>query len=515
MDPKERTFIAEDPAYQAKPFGATPEDDPSIFVHASVLDQVLSEAQAHRDAPRAGGLFGAAGRAGARRFVEIEAASPVEAPRPPAAPFALEDAELQALHAAAGRAGLALIGLYVTHPGLGLYLSRSEAAYARARFDAAWCVTLVVDPSVDKLAFFRFRGDAPAKSGFWSVTRQMAPPPASKPRGDAQLTREELFRLATEEVFKDGQVDEEENRTLQTLGGLLRLDRETAIRLAKQARKKFKAGELSGKGSLDAPALYKRAVAFAVQDGELEADEAHILAALRILLKIDETKSVKSAESPFRKLLTEHAGVAFERQVHALERLGDHDFSWDLGAGTIVLAGATYTMQALGVVNDDLQTWTWAWATAQQREPLPEHILADARRVQSYGAERAIPELARPVSKLADATPDELAMVASGLRNAYLYYRLPYPGGALYVLVTDPAFGRTPLPPVGRIALMFPRLLESVAVPPRRALAAYIKACGLELSEGAAVVVGKAKEGERVVASFDESGRLVDIRTDP
>jgi hypothetical protein len=518
MEPTERTFLAEDPAYQAKAYGAHADDDLSVFVHASVLEQVLAEAGAHKDAQRAGGLIGTVHRAGARRFVEIAAASLLDSPRNPASQFALEPSELDALRLAQERLvpGGEVLGVYVTHPSLGLYLSRSEAAFTRKTFDPSWCVNLVIDPATDKFTFFRFKDDAPAKSPFWTVVRL---------RVETVLTREELFRLATEEVFKDGQVDDEENRTLQALGGLLRIDRDTAIKLAKAARKKFKAGELTGKGALDSASLYKRAAAFAMQDGELEQDEVHILAALRFLLKIDDRRIEKptppppppppAADTPFRQLLADQAGVAFERQVHALERLGDHDFSWDLEAGTITLGGGTYTMQALGIVNEDQQSWIWGWAAQHLTQPLPEHILADAHRLQAMGSGKGIPELARPVSKLADVSADELAMVGSGLCNAYLYYRLPYPGGALYVLVTDPAFGRSPMAPAARIPLLFPRLLESIPVAPRRALAAYLRACGLELSEGAAVVVGKAKDGERVIATFDEVGRLVEIKAAP
>ena len=101
-------------------------------------------------------------------------------------------------------------------------------------------------------------------------------------------------------------------------------------------------------------------------------------------------------------------------------------------------------------------------------------------------------------------------MVASGLTNAHLYYRIPFEGGALYVLINDPSFGRSPAAPATRIPSVFPRLLESVRVSPRRALLAYMRAFSLDVTEEANRVTGR-QGNDVVVATFDASGRLTGI----
>lgn len=563
MEPRQRLFIAEDPGYQVKSLGLLTDEDLHVFVHSDVLDAILADAAAHVDKLRAGALVGGCYTDGRRRFIEIEGTVLLIEAKPAARPFALDESHHDALAAgiAAQHPGAVEVGLYFTHPRLGLYLSRSETATLKAQFDAAWSVTLVTDPVADKFTFFQFRGPAPVKSGFHIVTRtgpkpmhsqmgaepraaRAAPPRAGAPpvepdvptRPEPQLTREELFRLATEEVFKDGKVDEEENRTLQLLGGLLRMTAESAIKLAKQARKKFRSGELAG-GSFDPEVLYQRAHQLAHADGELATDEANILAALRLLLKLPVATpatgpavlsnsgsdlvlpspryvSVPAGATlpPFRALLTEFAGVAFDRQVYALDRLGDHDFSWDIDAGTITLAGGAYLMQALGTTAEDVQSWVWAWA--ERERPLPEHVLNDARRVLAFGKSRNVPELITPALPLATNDPNELAMVASGLTGAHLYYRIPFEGGALYVLITDPTFGRSPSSPISRIPLVFPRLLDSIQVPARPALVSYMRASGLDVTEEPTRVTGRLG-ADALIATFDAAGNLVQLAAAP
>lgn len=548
MEPRERPFLTSDPAYQVKSFGILTEDDLHIFIPAEVLDGVLTDAAAHVDKLRAGALVGGCYTDGRRRFVEIEGAVLLMEAKPPAVPFALEEAHHDALAAAiaARHPGAVDLGYYFTHPRLGLYLSRSETATLKNNFDLTWAVTMVCDPVADKFSFFVLRDGAPVKSGFHIVTRNAprpvtspmnAPPkPRAKPAPKAEtLTREELFRLATEEAFKDGHVDADENRTLQVLGGLLKLDADTAIRLAKQARKKFKEGQLQG-GRFDALELYRKAHELAMADGELEADEAQILASLRSILKlsdeavtaggtprpnapkqrtlassftklpVQEIAAELSKPTTLKDLLCDYAGLAFDRQCFALDRLGEHDFSWDLDAGFITLAGARYRMQALGTTSEADNSWSWAWAPTDQ--PLPAAVTADSRKVQNFGKSRSVAQLTTPVLPLAGVDPNELALVASGLTNAHLYYRIPFEGGALYVLVNDPSFGRSTDSPAQRIPQVFRRLLESVRVAPRRTLISYMRAFGLEVTEEPTRVVGRLK-GEAVAASFDAAGKFL------
>lgn len=546
MDPRERSFLTTDSSYSVKSFGVMTDDDLHIFIPADVLDGVLTDAAAHVDKLRAGALVGGFYTDGKRRFVEIEGAVLLIEAKTPSQPFGLDESHHDALAAAIAKSypGAIELGYYFTHPRLGLYLSRSETATLKANFDPAWAVTLVCDPVADKFSFFVMRDGAPVKSGFHIITRNMPRPsqspmnaPAKQPAPKEALTREELFRLATEEVFKDGQVDAEENRMLQVLGGLLKIDAEAAIRLAKAARKKFKNGELSG-GRFDPLELYRKAHLLAMADGELEADEARILSSLRAILKlsdqavtaggtprppaqgartlassftklpVQEIAAEMSKPIPFDTLLADYAGIAFDRQTFALDRLGEHDFSWDLDAGRITLAGTTYRMQALGTTSEADNTWMWAWAATDQ--PLPPSVLVDARRVQSFGKSRSVSPLTEPILPLSAHDPIALSLIAAGLTNAHLYYRIPFEGGALYALVNDPAFGRPTDPPSKRVPRLFPRLLETIKVHPRRAFTAYLRALGMEVTEEPTRVLGRLR-GESVIATFDSAGKLISL----
>jgi serine/threonine protein kinase len=107
-----------------------------------------------------------------------------------------------------------------------------------------------------------------------------------------KLTRVGLFQLVTDEVFKDGVVEDWENRTLVALTEFLELGTEQARGVAWKSLEKFQLGKLGSKRALDPRILYSKALYFAYVDGSLSQEEAWMLEGLRKLFGLTDKDHV-------------------------------------------------------------------------------------------------------------------------------------------------------------------------------------------------------------------------------
>jgi len=102
------------------------------------------------------------------------------------------------------------------------------------------------------------------------------------------LTREGLFQMLAEEAFRDGVLEDWERKVLQKVARFLRLDGALAKQIARDAKKRFLAGELGEAARLDPRRLYTRVVAMILSDGEVDELERKMLDGLRRLFSIDD-----------------------------------------------------------------------------------------------------------------------------------------------------------------------------------------------------------------------------------
>lgn len=100
------------------------------------------------------------------------------------------------------------------------------------------------------------------------------------------LTRVGLFALVCDEVFRDGKVEDVENRVLNRLAGFLRLDEVRCRKVARRSRERFEAGLLGPARPLDPAALHVAVTGAAHRDGVVDPEEAILVESLRLLLEI-------------------------------------------------------------------------------------------------------------------------------------------------------------------------------------------------------------------------------------
>jgi hypothetical protein len=201
----------------------------------------------------------------------------------------------------------------------------------------------------------------------------------------------------------------------------------------------------------------------------------------------------------------------YDRQYFAIREIGNFAWNIDIRSGILSL-GRQYRwpVQLLGTESETSRTWLWAWANDASN--IPDHLLTASLTLKAYGEQHGIPELIAPQLLLDQVDSHTLALLASGICEANAYYRCPYEGGALFVLITDENFPKCPDPPLQRIATVFPQAIASLDIPDHRlALTGYLDHYGLaHASEGDTVVVREG--GEPVLtATFDGENRLTHL----
>jgi hypothetical protein len=224
----------------------------------------------------------------------------------------------------------------------------------------------------------------------------------------------------------------------------------------------------------------------------------------------------------FRDLFVEHAAAALERQLDLGDRLGGCDWRFDMQEGTMTFEtpseALTTPVQVLGSEADRTASWVWVWGTEPRR--IPEGMTRAAQKLRARGEKDGIRELKTARFPLTDADGETLGLVASGLLGAPGYYRAPFQGGAMIVLLEErgkdegPPLAFPPEDPGQRITQVFPRVVDLLKpAEHRQALTAYARHHGFAI-EGAdvhssgAFRATRTKSGEVIVCTFGADGSV-------
>jgi hypothetical protein len=207
-------------------------------------------------------------------------------------------------------------------------------------------------------------------------------------------------------------------------------------------------------------------------------------------------------------LFHRHAATAFDKQSHLADLIGSADWHFDLASGVLSFGDRyAWSAQLLGTESDETGTWLWAWANPSPG--LAPALLAAAHALKELGEQCSIEELIRPQLPLREIDGHFLATIASGLGLADAYFRAPYDGGAAFLLVKDEAFPRPDVPPLLRIATLFPQALAALDLGDHKvALTHYLAYHRLTGEAAAETLVVRDDDGQVLTAAFDEYQRL-------
>ncbi len=211
-----------------------------------------------------------------------------------------------------------------------------------------------------------------------------------------------------------------------------------------------------------------------------------------------------------QELFDQTAGLALSRQRDLGERIGSHDWGFDMDAGTMTFTKRGFlgiggekiatACQVLGSESELSRTWLWAWAN--QQSGIPAALLTTCGSLRARGDAQQIEELTTPSLPLDAWDGHRLAMIASGLTaDCAGYYRGPYPNGALFVLLTGRELIGKPVPAMLRFTTIMPELVSAGVHDHGRAAAAFARALGLTANE----------EPSRVVVSDGKSTASIEL----
>jgi hypothetical protein len=215
----------------------------------------------------------------------------------------------------------------------------------------------------------------------------------------------------------------------------------------------------------------------------------------------------------FRELFIEHVGASLERQLDLEEKIGPCDWHLDMPGGKISFDTRPdpldVKMQVFGTEAEAASLWIAAWSIDPKRMPAP---LAEAsRRLKAIGEKEKIPELANGRVPLDDVDGEKYCIVASGLLKAPGYYRAPFSGGPMFVMLEERSLVTKPERPAARIVEVFRRAADLLTPAEHRpAFAAYVKHHGGKLHEEAKALRAEWKN-ETLTAKVDADGTVYSL----
>jgi hypothetical protein len=205
--------------------------------------------------------------------------------------------------------------------------------------------------------------------------------------------------------------------------------------------------------------------------------------------------------------LEQYALTSLEKRDKLESVIGEHQHELDLEAGTIRFNELQFPVQVIGTESYNTLTWLWAWADEQSE--IPASMLQSAVQLRIWGAEAGIPEFTMPSVDLDRADGQAIAMIAAEVCKASCYYRDSYEGGALYLLIFDKIIDSQPSFDRQRLLTGLADLHSQYELNHRIAVLSYLTEKGLSPVEQRNMINCELESGERLIAEFDEAGRLI------
>jgi hypothetical protein len=214
--------------------------------------------------------------------------------------------------------------------------------------------------------------------------------------------------------------------------------------------------------------------------------------------------------SAFTDCLQQYALLTLEKQDKLGFLLGEHTYELDLDAGKIRFSNdIELTCQALGTESDNTLNWLWAWADEQTE--VPATLIQASRELRDWGSLKGVQEFILPSIDLDQADGHTLSLIAVGLCKASAYYRDSYEGGAVFFLLFDKRIDAQPSFDRARLSRRFLDLISRYEFDHQSALRSYCTSKQLPCSGRGTTISCELESGERLIAEFDERGRLVQL----
>ncbi|MEV0588826.1 DUF6882 domain-containing protein [Nonomuraea sp. NPDC050310] len=215
--------------------------------------------------------------------------------------------------------------------------------------------------------------------------------------------------------------------------------------------------------------------------------------------------------NPLTQQLSRSVATSLARQFALMDLLGNRPWSVDTRAGLIFFGDdLRFPLQLLGTESHGDQSWLWAWANTQSN--LPPDLLRAAEWLRDHGRQHGIPELTEPSLPLDRADGHLLALLSAGVTGR-CYYRGPYQGGALFVLLENvPDVVFAPAHPE-RVLSVLGQALSTYELDHRTLVESFLVQQGWQVESGPGFVGGRHPGGSSLRAELDSYGRIKDLES--
>ena len=209
-------------------------------------------------------------------------------------------------------------------------------------------------------------------------------------------------------------------------------------------------------------------------------------------------------------LLEEHGAASWDKQMCLADLIGDGGWQLSVSQGQITFGGRqTFPVQILGSESEAAGTWLWSWANNGISPP--EAALQGVNQLREFGDRNSVPQFVEPELSLDAANGHLLSMIASGLCRADAYYRGPYEGGAVFLLLNAPQVRQYSDDSPLRFIRIFNEFISAFACSHRAAFAAYARYKGYPTDTQGDAVITALPAGAQVRAVFDPLDRLIEM----
>lgn len=209
---------------------------------------------------------------------------------------------------------------------------------------------------------------------------------------------------------------------------------------------------------------------------------------------------------------TKHAAATLDKQIHLNSLVSDLDFVYNKQPSELAFGDeCRWSAQVLGSESEESKTWLWAWANGASG--FTDESLVGVRKLQKLGKSKGIVELVTPEIPFDEFDGNFWSVIASGLIDADAYFRAPYPGGALYLVIQDATFERSEERTLARLATVFPQAIAAFPMENHaRALASYASYLDLNHEITGRKLLVSDKHGGQLEAQFDQRNRLEKLK---
>lgn len=200
--------------------------------------------------------------------------------------------------------------------------------------------------------------------------------------------------------------------------------------------------------------------------------------------------------------------AALEKRHKLFAFIGEHTLDLDLDSGKASFdTGQVFPFQVLGTESDNTLTWLWSWA--EEQTEMADGLMASSRALRAWGEHENIPEFSTPAVDLNRADGTMISIVASMIISATCFYREPYEGGALFILLFGAPIDGLPAFTRAQLQRQIVDMAARYDFNQRRALRAYFQYAGLPATENEDTLSAELENGERVVAEFARDDKLI------